>query len=159
MNSQAGFISRILSIAMLGLIFVAGLFYARHAHEGQVLYPLRILGEEIEYALIPSEEGKINFRIDQLNDDSFDIRRYEQKADYNKVAEESKKLIEKSQEIKNRIDDLVKRGQDTKELNENLNSVAGGQICTLATAAAATENKETKEQLQKNLEQTQSLAQ
>lgn len=146
MSNQAGFISRILTIAMAAIIFIGGLFYARHAHQGQVLYPMRILGEEIEYVLIPSEEEKINFRIEQLNDLSFEIRKDIQTGNFEEADQQSEELSKKSQELQNRVDNLAKEGKDTTNLNQSLKAIEQGQACTQS-------------QIEGSPKQTQSLTQ
>lgn len=134
-NSESGFIVRkLLGLAAVVFLFLFGLLYSRHVQEGEVLYPLRILGEEIEYALIPSEEGKINYRIEQLNHQTMNIRKAAQKGQSDKAAEESKNFNQKSEEIQKRIDELAKTGKDTKELSENLKAVTSQEKCALGTS-------------------------
>ncbi|MBI2356048.1 MAG: hypothetical protein HYV13_02490 [Candidatus Doudnabacteria bacterium] len=131
MNNQAGFISRVLTWALAGVVFVGGLFYSRHAHEGQALYPMRILGEQIEYALIPSEEGKISFRIDQLNDQAFEARKDVQNGDLETAKKRSQEILQKSDELKQRIDNLAQEGHDVADLKQNLKAVE--QACAQIT--------------------------
>src|SRR3989344_7506202 len=82
-----------------------GLVVSRHVEEGSMLYPGKVLGDELEYRLTPGDENKARLKLDRLSDKALEVKKdrianntaEEQKDQqaFDKLATEIEKDIEK----------------------------------------------------------------
>ncbi|OGE80781.1 MAG: hypothetical protein A3H72_01550 [Candidatus Doudnabacteria bacterium RIFCSPLOWO2_02_FULL_48_8] len=148
LGGQQGFIiGKLLSLIGLALILMVLLFLSRFAQEGENFYPMRVLGEQIEYSLIPTESGKINYKIEQLDDSAFSSRKSAALDDFDKVRRNSEKFVEERQELQKRAESVPDE-KTKQELQAGLNAAVENQICALNDAIA----KAPEEERQKLLE-------
>lgn len=125
---------RILFFALILILVVYGLFIARHANEGDALFPVKVLGEEIEYALTPSLEGKAQIKLGQLADLNIALRKEINQDNIDKAVERTENIQPKIEEIKTDISQISKEGKNASNLSQTLQANIDDQLCALSKA-------------------------
>ena len=143
---------RILSFSLIIILAAYGLFISRHSNKGETLYPLKILGEEIEYALTPTVEGKASIKLDRLADQNTELRQNVNQDDLDKAIDNSEKFQETINEIKQDIGKAKDEGKNTDNLNQELTANIDNHLCILAEALSKA-SPEKQEQIQQFIKQ------
>lgn len=126
-------IRKFMGFVFLVVMVFYGLLVSRSAQEGELLYPVKLLGEQIEYSLTPTPEGKVKLKLGRLEDTPITSRQASEKQDFPKLIDDTKKLAEKIKGIRDEIGQLP--DSDKKEnLKSNARAIVGSQQCALEDA-------------------------
>jgi len=157
-NKEAGFIlSKLVSFIFFVFLILAGLFVARNASEGEMLYPLKVLGEEIEYQLTPTASGKIKLRLEQLESKPIDTREALAENRISDVIGRTNDVETKVRSLKEVISKEKESGTETKLFDRRLNAIIATQLCTLAEAVGKAESEEDKNKILGQIEMLSSI--
>lgn len=146
-------IKKLLSLFVFAFAILAGLFLSRTAEKGETLYPIRILGEEIEYNLTPRPADKALLRLRQLEHDSIAMHESVNNNDIDRVGDQVTDFKDKQAAVGKQIQGIKDSGKDVASLQNNLNAIKNTVACALDDLLAQTtpENKQKVEDYIKSL--------
>lgn len=154
---QSGFIlGKIATLVGLVFILLGLLVYARQASENEFLYQLKILGDEIEYRITPTKSGKVSLRLSQLEEKTLELRQEPENAPSQELVEDTKKFEKKSEELKQKIDELEDSGKKVDNLNSKLRAILDSRICALKDRLTQYEGTD-EEKIKKGIEKLEKL--
>lgn len=113
-----------LLLMLVAVAFVGyGLLASRQTSEGSWLYPVRILGDQIEYQLTPGDSDKVKLKLDWLGQKGIEVKK--DNIANNKAAAENdtKDFNNLVSGITSDIKKLQDAGKDVTDLNQTLQAI------------------------------------
>lgn len=117
-------------VVAVGLVSY-GLVASRETAPGSLLYPAKLLGDQIEYRLMPAEADKVKLKLDWLGQKSIDIKKDTLANDSAQTKIDTRNFQDLADQIKTDIKRLQDSGKNVTDLNNTLKAILATNACTV----------------------------
>ena len=100
-----------------------GLLASRHTSAGEWLYPVKVLGDQIEYQLTPGDSNKARLKLGWLAQQGVEVKKDAQTTDQAKTDTDKRKFQDLSGQIQTDIQRIEDSGRDVSDLKATLQAI------------------------------------
>jgi len=143
-------------IVVVLAVSVISVFASRSAQQGQFLYPLKQICDQIELFLTPAHEAKARIRFKILEGHTQQVQIATIRSDFDEVIDEGRDFREEVEEVEHDIDEISQTGAKADNIKSQLRSLIDNEINSLKTAADKASGKDT-DSINQEIQLTQML--